>query len=135
MTNPPEGTPQICPYLYYKDVKAAIDWLTKSFGFNLKGSRRGPDGSIFHAEIQFGTGVVFLGPGIDQFGTKGVENPMGVHASVHIFVNEIDKHFANAKASGARIMAEIMEMPWGEKLYVASDLEGQRWIFAEHVRS
>ena len=35
-SNPPVNTPRITPYLLYEDVAAALDWLTKAFGFSEK---------------------------------------------------------------------------------------------------
>ncbi len=31
--NPPDGMPACCPYLLYDDPGAAVDFLTKAFGF------------------------------------------------------------------------------------------------------
>ena len=30
--NPPDNMPRITPYLYYKDVAGALDWLARAFG-------------------------------------------------------------------------------------------------------
>jgi PhnB protein len=64
--NPPEGFPQITPYLLYEDVDAAVDWLVDAFGFTERLRMKGPDGKANHAEVKFGDGVVMLGnPGPD----------------------------------------------------------------------
>lgn len=31
-------------------------------------------------------------------------------------------------------MADLEDMFWGDRTYVAEDLEGHRWTFAEHVK-
>ena len=36
MKNPPEGWPRIAPAVFYDDAAAAIDWLTRSFGFTVQ---------------------------------------------------------------------------------------------------
>jgi uncharacterized glyoxalase superfamily protein PhnB len=126
--------PQICPYLYYRDVEAALEWLTKSFGFSLRLCRRLADGTIMHAELQLGSGVVYLGPTIERFGTSAVDRQRGVHSSLYVFVDDIEQHFAVAQSAGATINSSIVDTPWGDRMYTSRDLEGQRWIFAQHVR-
>jgi hypothetical protein len=36
--NPPPGYTRIAPYLLYEDTSAALEWLTKAFGFPGPGS-------------------------------------------------------------------------------------------------
>ena len=49
--NPPANMPRISPYLYYKNVAAALEWLARAFGFKERVRMPGPDGGIMHAEI------------------------------------------------------------------------------------
>jgi hypothetical protein len=46
------GTPNIFPELVYDDAPAALEWLTRAFGFVKGEGIRGPDGTIAHAETQ-----------------------------------------------------------------------------------
>jgi uncharacterized glyoxalase superfamily protein PhnB len=46
-----------------------------------------------------------------------------------IFVDDLDGHFARAQAGGATIVEGIHQH--GYRAYVADDLEGNRWIFAQ----
>ena len=39
-----------------------------------------------------------------------------------------------ARSAGATIVADLENMFWGDRTYVAEDLEGHRWTFAEHVK-
>ena len=68
--SPPEGFPTVCPYLYYQDVAAAIDWLAKAFGFEKRMAMPGPGGTVMHAEMDIGEGVVMLGPANAQQGSQ-----------------------------------------------------------------
>jgi uncharacterized glyoxalase superfamily protein PhnB len=129
--SPREGYPQICPYLYYADADAAVDWLVKGFGFELRSAFRGPDQSILHAEIQLGSGVVFIGPGMVPFGTHAVQDADAVHTGLYVYVDDIERHLERARAAGATIRSEIEEKPHGDLMYAASDPQGQRWYFAQ----
>jgi uncharacterized glyoxalase superfamily protein PhnB len=49
---------------------------------------------------------------------------------VLVFVDQLERHCAQAKAAGATILSEIEEGPPGRR-YRAEDLEGHRWFFFE----
>ena len=47
-----------------------------------------------------------------------------------VYVDDLEAHFAHAKGSGATIVEEIHAYP-GSTVYVADDLEGNRWTFSQ----
>jgi len=49
---------------------------------------------------------------------------------VLVYVDNLDAHFATARAAGATILSEIEEDPPGRR-YRVEDLEGHRWFFME----
>lgn len=51
-----------------------------------------------------------------------------------LFVEDVDAHFARAKAAGAKIVEVLNEQMYGERQFCAEDLEGHRWLFSRHVR-
>ena len=130
--NPPEGSPQVTPYLLYEDVDGAVDWLTRVFGFSERMRLKGPDGRANHAEIQMGDGVVMMGnPGADY------QNPKrrgGATQLLYVYVEDVDRHFEAAKAAGATILREPADQFYGDRTYGAEDPEGHHWSFAQRVR-
>jgi uncharacterized glyoxalase superfamily protein PhnB len=46
-----------------------------------------------------------------------------------VYVDDVDAHFAHAKANGAAIASEIEQQ--GYRAYAAEDLEGRRWTFVQ----
>ena len=46
--------------LYYRDAPAAIEWLSKAFGFSKRLAVPGEGGTIIHAEMTFGAGLIML---------------------------------------------------------------------------
>jgi uncharacterized glyoxalase superfamily protein PhnB len=46
-----------------------------------------------------------------------------------VYVDDLEAHFAQASASGATIVEPIKHH--GFRAYVAEDLEGRRWTFAQ----
>lgn len=130
--NPPPDFPRITPYLLYGDVDAAVDWLTRVFGFTERMRLKGPDGRANHAEIQMGDGVVMMGnPGPDY------QNPKrrgGATQLLYVYVEDVDRHFEAARAAGATILREPADQFYGDRTYGAEDPEGHQWSFAQRVR-
>ena len=132
VSNPPDNWPRINPCLLYEDVDAALDWLARAFGFVEKVRMPGPDGSSVHAEMGYRGSVVMLGcPG------KQYENPKRhghTHASLYVYVDDVDAHYAQAKSAGATITEEPADQFYGDRRYTCKDPEGHEWAFATHVR-
>jgi len=70
MTGPsrPAG-PTIVPYFGYSDAAGALRWLAHAFGFVVKQKFSAPGGTVTHAEMAVGGGVVYGAEGTD-FGTR-----------------------------------------------------------------
>jgi PhnB protein len=115
--------------LAYADAAAAIEFLTKAFGFEVRFRMDMPDGSVGHAELGLGDEVVMLS---SEWPVGGVVSPLrlpALHAQIHVRVDDVDAHFARASKEGATIASEPADQEYGERSYRAIDPEGQRWIF------
>jgi PhnB protein len=125
--------PRVTPYLLYRDVSGALDFLSRAFGFRERMRMPMPDGSIGHAEMELADdGVIMLGcPGASYRNPKDLG---GVTHNTYVYVDDVDKHFERAKRAGARILAEPEDQFYGDRRYGAVDPEGHEWYFATHVR-
>ncbi len=132
--NPPEGSQRILPYLNYSDAKAAIAFIRDAFGFEQGLLLDMPDGSVGHCELLYGGETIMLA---SEFADGGLSSPKalgGVHASVVVYVDDVDAHFEHAKAAGAQIVEEPTDQFYGDRTYRALDPEGVGWEFHQHVR-
>jgi uncharacterized glyoxalase superfamily protein PhnB/DNA-binding XRE family transcriptional regulator len=131
---PPEGWPRITPTLLYEDSKAALPWLEKAFGFVARIQVPGQGGQIVHSELTLGgDGVIMVGhasfsPSADGYLTSPKSLGRATQ-SLFVFVDDLDEHFARAKAAGAEITQEI-QAGYGFRRYRARDFEGHEWCFA-----
>ena len=128
-TSRPAGAPQVLPYLYYPDAAAALTFLTEAFGFTELEAVRDEQGQVWHAQLSTGDGVVMLGPGMAEFGTRPVADPASATSRTFVYVDDVDDHHARAAAGGATIVTEPTDQG-PNRVYVASDPGGQQWIFA-----
>ena len=134
LQNPPEGFPRICPYLFYDDINAALNWLEKAFGLETVFSIPDPQGAIMHAEMKLYDGIIMMGPTSDEQNCKSPKSLGAIHQSLYIYVDDVDAHYNQAKAANAKILMEPSDQFWGDRMYAVFDLEGQQWTFAQHVK-
>ena len=122
----------IIPSMRYHDAPAAIEWLCEAFGFERRLVVPGEDGSIAHAQLTLGGGMIMLGSARDdEFGglVKTAREVGANTQSAYIVVEEIDEHYQRARAQGAEIVMEIADQDFGGRLYSAVDPEGYLWNF------
>lgn len=127
----PPRTQQIIPYLSYKNAKSAIDFLAKAFGFEVRMVMPGPGESVMHAELGLGDSVVYLGTPDGYEPRRALASR---NAAVLVYVDDVDAHCARAREAGAKIEREPEDMFYGDRVYNATDREGQMWFFHTHVR-
>ena len=125
--------PNLFPALRYRDADAALAFLTSTFGFAEKDVYRGEDGSVAHAELRLGAGIIMLGQYSDR-GWLGGEppNPLAGTISIYAVVPDPDAHHARARETGATIVRELEDMPYGSREYSARDPEGNLWSFGTY---
>lgn len=123
----------IVPMLSYEEAAAAIEFLTKAFGFEERFRMAMPDGTIGHAELALGDSVVMLASEWHAGGIGSAKRLPFVHAQLYVQVDDVDAHFARARSEGATIATEPVDQDYGERTYRAIDPEGQRWIFSAPI--
>jgi PhnB protein len=130
--NPPPGLPRVLPHLIYDDVAAAVEWLTRAFGFRERTAFRhaSADGRVGRTQIQVADSVITVG----EPSVHGNSPHNGASSMLYVYVDNVDEHHRRARAAGAHIILELEERPWGDRVYQAVDPEGHQWSFAQHVR-
>ncbi len=125
----------IVPSLRYRDAAAAIAFLCEVFGFARRLVIPGPEGTIRHAQLTLGGGMIMLGSAQNRDFGPHVKTPAEVGAntqSAYVIVPEIDDHYRHAVAAGAEIVMDIEDMDYGGRLYSALDPEGNLWHFGSY---
>jgi len=125
----------VIPALQYQDARAAIDFLCTAFGFEKKAVYEGEGGTIAHAELTLGNGMVMLGSVNESACGKLLKRPHdagGLTMGIYSIVDDVDAHFARAKAAGAVITREPVAQEYGGRDYVAKDPEGHVWTFGTY---
>lgn len=121
-----------CPCLFYRDAAALIDWLERAFGFRRRLVVPGEGGSVTHAELSFGTGVVMVSSVKPERGWLSPRDLAGLNQVISVTVDDPDAHYARAKAAGAEILQELKDEDYGSRGYLARDPEGNEWYFGTY---
>ena len=124
---------RVVPCLSYRNAFAAIDWLSTVFGFTTQSLHKNPDGTVAHAQLVMGSGMIMpcSVPNKNvQFG-RLIKQPdeIGGFAtqSVYLVIADPDGVYVRAKAAGAEIVIDIRDESYGGRGFTCRDLEGQLW--------
>ena len=139
----PSGWPRISSALYYEDAPAAIDWLCRAFGFQVRLKIEGEGGSIQHSELTYGEGVIMVGQaGLPQKPSFR-QSPRSISGAntqnMMVYVDDVEAHCAQTRAAGGKIVWEPKTTDYGEDYwtdrgYECEDCEGHHWWFYQRLR-
>jgi uncharacterized glyoxalase superfamily protein PhnB len=141
----PPGWPRISSAIFYDDPAAAIDWLVRAFGFEVRLKVEGEGGRIEHCELVYGDGLVMIGTAGSggRPEDKAMVSPRstggGNTQALSVFVDDVEAHYARARAAGASIFRELATSDygaeyWADRTYGVRDPEGHMWWFMQRVR-
>ncbi len=148
MNELPDGWPRMSSGVFYDDAHAAIDFLCKAFGFELRLKVEGEGGRLDYSELVFGEALlaVHQADGADSASdaddSRG-RSPRSVGRIntqfLAIIVDDVDAHCARATAAGAKILQppatkDYGDDYWTDRSYRAEDPEGHRWAFWQRLR-
>jgi uncharacterized glyoxalase superfamily protein PhnB len=126
--------PKIIPNLRYDDVKTAIDWLCRAFGFEVHFVAEEPNRGIVHAQLRMGTELIFLGPAVenDKHGLKSPLSLQGQGQMICVALEDVDAHYERAKQAEAVVVTPPYDSRFGARMYTCLDLEGHIWTFGNY---
>ena len=122
----PQGLPAVVPQLVVKDGKALIEFATRAFGAQFMHAMPNADGKgIMHGMFTIGGAPIFVSD------AGGFAQPTS--ANLFVYVPDVDAAYARAIEAGAKPMAPVMDMFWGDRWGMLADPWGNVWQVATHV--
>jgi PhnB protein len=119
------------PMLAVSDVRRAVDFYTKAFGFSVRGITDSPNGPL-HAELRLRDTTLMLSPESRQQGNLSANAIGNTPATFYILVNDVDGTFNKAVATGGKLLMPVMDMFWGDRCGTLADPDGNKWMIATH---
>ncbi len=131
----PDGYTALTPFLVCSPAADAIAFYEAVFGATVVSRMDGPDGSVLHAELDFGTGRLQLGDPNDEYALVA---PTGsardaVSGSTCIYVADVDDVFEKAVERGATVREEPSTFVTGDRFASIHDPFGHRWAVMTRV--
>ncbi|MNF39158.1 Glyoxalase-like domain protein [compost metagenome] len=124
------------PCLRYRDAPAAIAWLCRTFGFVEHLVVAEQDGSIAHAQLSLGGGMVMLGSVRDNDYGRQLQQPDEVGGlgsqGIYLVVADVDAVHARALAAGATIVLPLKDEDYGGRGFSCRDPEGHLWSIGSY---
>ena len=119
----------VLPHVVYDDVDRAIEYLTRTLGFTEYYRYGDPTAG---AQIRLGATPIMLRSSRTDSRTP---RELGKWTqSLTLYVEDVEVHYAMAKAAGAVITDELRQTIYGERVYNVEDFAGHPWEFSQHVR-
>ena len=126
--------PPITPHLAITDVAEALEFYAKAFGAEERLRLSMPDGTLAHAEIFIGSGLVTLGAAVPEFGLQAPDPDQPVQVAITMFGSDVDAAYERAVGAGATSMAEPADQFHGDRTAAVRCPFGHKWILAKHLR-
>jgi uncharacterized glyoxalase superfamily protein PhnB len=121
----------IIPALRYHDAPAAIEWLCNILGFTRHAVFPGENGTINHAELTLGNGMIMLGSQKDDEYGHSFVTPAEAGGketrSAYVVVPDADAVYSRAQAAQAVIVRPIEDTHYGSREFTLRDPEGHSW--------
>jgi uncharacterized glyoxalase superfamily protein PhnB len=121
-----EGAPTIQPYLHPLRAEPVVNFLKRAFGAQELGRYTAPDGVVHHTTLKIGDSHLEMGE------AHGPYQPM--KSMFYLYVPNVDAVYRTALAAGAKSMKEPAEQPYGDRVAAVTDIFGNQWWIATHVK-
>jgi uncharacterized glyoxalase superfamily protein PhnB len=147
MNPTPSDWPRLSTAVFYQDAAAAIDWLCKAFGFEVRLKIEGDGGRIEHSELTYGEALIMVAqenPQAPRRWKSTMRSPKSLGGaatqSIMLFVDDAERHCEQARLHGAQIVEEPAthdygEEYWSDRSYGALDPEGHLWWITQRLRN
>jgi uncharacterized glyoxalase superfamily protein PhnB len=129
----PAGYTNLTPFLVVDGAAKAIEFYTSVFGATWIEKMDGSDGSIAHAELDFGNGRLQLSDPNADYKLEAVERKDSVTHSMVLYCADVDAVVASAEKAGATIREPIQTFVTGDRFASILDPFGQRWAVMTRV--
>jgi PhnB protein len=129
----PQGYTSLTPFLCIDGASAAIDFYVSVFGAKLVDRMDGRDGTVAHAELDFGTGRIQLGDPNEGYQIAAPDPTGPATHSMGFYCEDVDAVVARAEEAGATIREPAQTFVTGDRFASVLDPFGTRWTVMTRV--
>lgn len=129
----PQGYTSLTPFICVDGAAEAITFYQNVFGAIVIERMDGPDGTVAHAELDFGNGRLQLGDPQEAFQIAAPEPGLAATHSIVLYCPDVDDVVARAEQAGATIREPAQTFVTGDRFASVLDPFGQRWTVMTRV--
>lgn len=129
----PPGYHSITPYLIVQGAGKAIEFYQSVLGATERMRIPGPNGVLFHAELQIGDAVIMLADEMPGMEFKSPASLGGSPVGLVVYVPDVDARFAAALAAGAKVVRAVQNQFYGDRSGTLTDPFGHHWTISSHI--
>jgi uncharacterized glyoxalase superfamily protein PhnB len=126
---------EVYPYLRVHNTAEALEFYTRAFGAKELYRLTEPSGRIGHAEMKIGPTTVMVADENPAGGIRGPRSLGGTTFSIHLHVDDVDRAFERALASGATVVRPLQDQFYGERSGTVRDPFGHEWLLGGHIET
>jgi uncharacterized glyoxalase superfamily protein PhnB len=127
----PAAAPTLTPAIVVSDARRAMDWYIEVLGAQRRGEPIvNADGTIGHAEVGIGDGVLMFAEASDLWPdvpVRAPQSPATFSHTLHLDVDDVDGITERARRQGASVEREPTDQFYGRGAVIV-DPFGHRWI-------
>ena len=127
----PEGFHTLTPHLTVRDAKSAIDFYQKALNAQVLNIAHAGN-KVLHATLKIGDSMLMLNDEFPEFGGAMAPRTEANGFAIHVYVEDVDKLFAQAVSAGAVVKMPLMDQFWGDRYGLVEDPFGHAWSIATH---
>jgi PhnB protein len=132
----------VMPFMYIRDPDAALEFYRTVFGAQMLMREAADDGEVHHAMFQIGESRFMISnpaaPGVNEYAKAGwARTPHelgGTPVHLYLQVEDADAAFSKAIAAGAKLVHEMGDMEWGDRVGGFQDPWGHIWYAETPLR-
>ena len=129
----PQGYTSLTPFLVIDGAAAAIDFYVEVFGAQVIEKMDASDGTVAHAELDFGTGRLQLSDPNSDYELVAPPRSGPVTHYVVLYCPDVDAVVDRAERAGATIREATQTFVTGDRFASIIDPFGQRWAVMTRV--
>jgi PhnB protein len=129
----PDGYHTLSAYLIVRGAADALEFYKKAFGATELCRLNLPDGKIAHGEFKIGDSIFMISDENPGCPSTSPETLGGSPVTLHLYVADADRLFADAIKAGAKETIPLENQFWGDRMGGVVDTFGHHWMIATHV--
>jgi PhnB protein len=121
------------PRLVCAEAAAEIDFCVGTFDAVELNRRPGPDGSVAHALIKIGSGMIMIEAEWPTLTSRAPKLDGSSPVVIFVYVGDVDRTVERAITNGAQVLVPLQNQFWGDRIAWIMDPSGHVWTVASRI--